>query len=311
MPDVVKASKATSKSDTAAGKDHPRPQKASRRESSSGADLLRHTRRGDLLAVTAPLALRKRVAQFHDAESESDDAHEPEETPPLKRLKKATESTTAREQKIKATATKTSKTKAEGSRSGQANGNAARAGSKAEEDQDALDKTLASHGRGAKGSKQNARQGGEGKAPMSQSKETPEQPMKPADSLRPSASFKTPGNAKPPKEMKQSEAGKPIATLDDNEDVTEINDAPGDDAEMSDEEDDQTAALLKGFDSSESDDSSGDEGFKQGQQVPAIPKKDEISRELAKANAEKEPKGSGVMYIGWVSHNALYIVRNG
>ena len=39
-----------------------------------------------------------------------------------------------------------------------------------------------------------------------------------------------------------------------------------------DEDQDQTVALLQGFDSSDSDHSSGDEGFKSGQQIPSIPK---------------------------------------
>jgi nucleolar protein 15 len=78
--------------------------------------------------------------------------------------------------------------------------------------------------------------------------------------------------------------------------------APTSDGEESaDEDDDHTAALIKGFESSDDEDNSGDEGFEPGQEVPSIPDSKQVKRKLAKAKkraAEKvEAEEPGVIYI--------------
>lgn len=66
------------------------------------------------------------------------------------------------------------------------------------------------------------------------------------------------------------------------------------------EVEDQSAALLKGFESSEEENVSGDEGFKQGQDVPALPDAKKLNKKLKLANKQGEGVGSGVVYVGWV-----------
>lgn len=66
------------------------------------------------------------------------------------------------------------------------------------------------------------------------------------------------------------------------------------------EGEDQTAALLKGFESSGEEDGSGDEGFKQGQDVPALPDAKKLNKKLKLANKQGEGQESGVVYVGYV-----------
>ncbi|KAL1957149.1 hypothetical protein VTO42DRAFT_6292 [Malbranchea cinnamomea] len=70
------------------------------------------------------------------------------------------------------------------------------------------------------------------------------------------------------------------------------------------EEDDQTAALIKGFESSdEEEDPSGDEGFQPGQEVPKIPDSKQIKRKLRKMKMrEEEPEEPGVVYVSRIPH---------
>ena len=64
------------------------------------------------------------------------------------------------------------------------------------------------------------------------------------------------------------------------------------------EEDDQTAALLKGFESDEdSDDMSDEGGYKEGQPIPKIPKATEVRKQLKQATSEEEDE-SGIIYVG-------------
>jgi nucleolar protein 15 len=74
-----------------------------------------------------------------------------------------------------------------------------------------------------------------------------------------------------------------------------------DGAEDSDPEDidDQTAALLKGFESDEEDDKA-DEGFEAGQEVPKIDKK--LTKKAKKAAKEGESDKPGVVYVGRIPH---------
>lgn len=62
-------------------------------------------------------------------------------------------------------------------------------------------------------------------------------------------------------------------------------------------EDDQVAALIQGFDPDEDEAPSGDEGFKEGQEIPKLPQSMGVSKKLkaAKENAD----GPGVIYVGY------------
>ena len=63
------------------------------------------------------------------------------------------------------------------------------------------------------------------------------------------------------------------------------------------EPDDQTADLIRGFESDEEDKASGDEGFKEGKALPGMPSKKGLSKKLkdAKSSDSDEP---GVIYVG-------------
>lgn len=64
------------------------------------------------------------------------------------------------------------------------------------------------------------------------------------------------------------------------------------------DEDDQTLALLTSFDSGDDDAVSGDEGYKQGGEVPEIPSAKTTAKKLKAANDEAD--GPGVVYVGYV-----------
>jgi len=66
------------------------------------------------------------------------------------------------------------------------------------------------------------------------------------------------------------------------------------------ETEDQSAALLKGFESSGEEDASGEERFKQGQDVPALPDATKLNKKLKLANKQGEGVESGVVYVGYV-----------
>ena len=68
-------------------------------------------------------------------------------------------------------------------------------------------------------------------------------------------------------------------------------------------EDDQTDALIKGFESSGDEDASEDEGFEPGQQVPAIPDSKQVKRKMRKKEKRNKvepehPEQRGVVYVG-------------
>lgn len=69
--------------------------------------------------------------------------------------------------------------------------------------------------------------------------------------------------------------------------------AEGSDSDSEQDEDDQTKALLKGFESDEDEEDGEDEGDLS--RVPALPDSKKLRKKLEKAN---EDKGTGVIYIG-------------
>ncbi|KAK7512099.1 hypothetical protein IWZ03DRAFT_385528 [Phyllosticta citriasiana] len=66
-------------------------------------------------------------------------------------------------------------------------------------------------------------------------------------------------------------------------------------------EDDQTAALLKGFESSDDEEDGEDEGF-DADKVPTIPNEKKLRKKLSKAKGEEGKEGPGVVYVGRIPH---------
>ncbi|KAL8802331.1 MAG: hypothetical protein Q9200_006621 [Gallowayella weberi] len=87
------------------------------------------------------------------------------------------------------------------------------------------------------------------------------------------------------------------------EDVAEANEPHLDESEDEDdsEEGDQTLALIKGFESEEDNEGPGiGEGFKEGQEVPKLPKNKEVQKQLKAVTQDSgEP---GVVYVGRIPH---------
>ncbi|KAI9796371.1 MAG: hypothetical protein M1835_004224 [Candelina submexicana] len=67
------------------------------------------------------------------------------------------------------------------------------------------------------------------------------------------------------------------------------------------EEDDQTEALLKGFESSDDNDASGDEGYQKGQEVPSVPANEKLQGKL-KGARESNTDSPGIIYVGRIPH---------
>ncbi|EQL28686.1 hypothetical protein BDFG_08599 [Blastomyces dermatitidis ATCC 26199] len=68
-------------------------------------------------------------------------------------------------------------------------------------------------------------------------------------------------------------------------------------------DDDQTTALIQGFESSGDEDISGDEGFEPGKGVPAIPDAKQMKRKLRKMKKNTtEAEEPGTIYVGRVPH---------
>lgn len=69
-------------------------------------------------------------------------------------------------------------------------------------------------------------------------------------------------------------------------------------SEGEEEDDDQTAALIQGFESSGDEDISGDEGFEPGKEVPAIPDAKQMKRKLRKMKKSGTAEEPGTVYVG-------------
>jgi nucleolar protein 15 len=121
-------------------------------------------------------------------------------------------------------------------------------------------------------------------------------------------SKKEDGTPAPATKAKTSAAAKPKAKKpepvveesddEDNEQVPVVSDDSSEDEE-DDTLDDQTAALIKGFESSGDEDESGDEGFDPDQPVPKIPDSKKAKRKILKKQKKHgEPEAPGTVYIG-------------
>ena len=90
-----------------------------------------------------------------------------------------------------------------------------------------------------------------------------------------------------PQDARSTEDGSMLSDAIEDENVA------SQDSDFDEEVEDQTATLLKGFESSDDDVGSADEGYKQGAKIPKLSAK--TVKELKKVKAEDEP---GVVYIG-------------
>ncbi|KAJ5179700.1 hypothetical protein N7492_002910 [Penicillium capsulatum] len=124
------------------------------------------------------------------------------------------------------------------------------------------------------------------------------------------------GSAATPKEP-ADKASKPVKPASKAEKVEEVADefneddedafdesAEGADEDEADGEDDQTALLLKGFESSGDEEDSGDEGYKEGQPIPKIPDSKKAQKKIMKQQkaAEGAKEEPGTVYIGRIPH---------
>lgn len=77
-------------------------------------------------------------------------------------------------------------------------------------------------------------------------------------------------------------------------------DIPPESEDEEDEDlDDQTAALIKGFESSGDEDESADEGFDKEKPVPKIPDSKKTQRKIAKKLKQNgAPEEPGTVYVG-------------
>ncbi|TVY14413.1 putative RNA-binding protein [Lachnellula arida] len=119
---------------------------------------------------------------------------------------------------------------------------------------------------------------------------------------KPSKSTKksTPSSKKPVPEPKTKEP-EPVQSddADDADDAPEVEVEDEDESDAS-EVDDQTEALLKGFESDGDDDAETQEGLPEGQEVPKLTKSQK--KKLKKGTQEGTSDKPGVVYIGRVPH---------
>lgn len=94
-------------------------------------------------------------------------------------------------------------------------------------------------------------------------------------------------------DSKKAASTHPSADLNDD---AAVEGHDGEEVEIQEEEHDQTLVLLKGFDSGDEDQFSGEEIFKEGQSVPKIPQKSAKKLEAAK----NESEGPGVVFVGYI-----------
>ncbi|KAF3491967.1 ribosomal biogenesis protein Gar2 [Arthroderma uncinatum] len=132
------------------------------------------------------------------------------------------------------------------------------------------------------------------------------QPKKKAKSEKPAANIvsKEKSSTATEKTKKTKDKGKEAEKLVETApEVVEEEATLESDADSDAAEDDQTLALIRGFESSGEEDASGDEGFEPGQEVPRIPdskKAMKAIRQKKKKNAE--PEEPGTVYVGRIPH---------
>ncbi|EKV19485.1 Ribosomal biogenesis protein Gar2 [Penicillium digitatum] len=110
-----------------------------------------------------------------------------------------------------------------------------------------------------------------------------------------------------PKKAAAKKAGpkskKPEPVVESEEEDAEANVSPADDSDSENEGDDQTEALIKGFESSGDEDESDGEGYKEGEPIPKAPDTKKAERKLAKQLRKNgPPEEPGTVYLGRIPH---------
>ncbi|KGO68548.1 Nucleotide-binding, alpha-beta plait [Penicillium italicum] len=96
---------------------------------------------------------------------------------------------------------------------------------------------------------------------------------------------------------------KPEPVVDSEEEDAEEDVSPADESDAENEGDDQTEALIKGFESSGDEDESDGEGYKEGEPIPKVPDTKKAERKLAKQlRKDGPPEEPGTVYIGRIPH---------
>ncbi|KAJ5787353.1 Nucleotide-binding alpha-beta plait [Penicillium paradoxum] len=97
---------------------------------------------------------------------------------------------------------------------------------------------------------------------------------------------------------------KPEPVVESEEEDVEMDASPADESEAEvDGDDDQTEALIKGFESSGDEDESDGEGYKEGEPIPKVPDTKKAARKLAKQLKKNgPPEEPGTVYIGRIPH---------
>ncbi|KAJ5963416.1 uncharacterized protein N7479_003292 [Penicillium vulpinum] len=97
---------------------------------------------------------------------------------------------------------------------------------------------------------------------------------------------------------------KPEPVVESEEEVAEEDLSPANESEAeNDGDDDQTEALIKGFESSGDEDESDGEGYKEGEPIPKAPDTKKAERKLAKQlRKDGPPEEPGTVYIGRIPH---------
>lgn len=114
---------------------------------------------------------------------------------------------------------------------------------------------------------------------------------------------KNTGNKKTKKDSESVSAGKKGASKAKKVEVpVESEEEDDEDILLSEGEDDQTAALIKGFESSGDEDDSGDEGYNPDKPVPKIPDSKKAQKKIMKKQKDDgAPEEPGTVYIGYAS----------
>ncbi|KAI9924000.1 hypothetical protein MW887_007458 [Aspergillus wentii] len=114
---------------------------------------------------------------------------------------------------------------------------------------------------------------------------------------------KTKTEASPAADAKKSKAKKPEVVVEASDDDEEASASEASADEGDDAEDDQTVALIKGFESSGDEDESGDEGYDASKPVPKIPDSKKTKRKLLKKQKNSEEQEEpGTVYVGRIPH---------
>ena len=306
----------TTKPRIATAKSDSKPiKKAVEKDEVPGADLFEHIKKRDLLSIAAPLASRKRAADFYD--SDSADGNDDQQRIPASKPKKVKKSKDVIESKKEPSVTRPITTgnikRPDDARPhGKPKKPSEKILAQVHAENDSPKKSITAEKKSSKPAQEKSivkqsKQDSSSKKGNIQSPEVRTLARHKSDSSQTKVSA-TKGSVEAPKQQSSEEnaarwkrskrvreKGRNIPREADPVDHSIASDIQ----ESSEDEEDQTAALLKGFESSESEDSSGDEGFEQGRPIPKIPSTQKTQSKLAQIKEDGNGE-TGVLYVGLV-----------